>query len=85
MTTEQLSEAEYHKRFNRVGDHLRDAAHRLKSGLLPRDVTGLLFAVGIEFLREHEPDKNVVAWLRDLADGLEAGEIGIKPDKSSLN
>ncbi len=77
--SEELSEVEYHERYNRVGDHLRNAAHRLKSGLLPRDVTGLLCAVGIEFLREHEPDKNVVAWLRDLADALEKGEIGIKP------
>lgn len=58
--TVEEREAEYHKRFNRVGDHLRDTAYRLKAGLLSHDITGILFGVGIEFLREHEPDNDAV-------------------------
>ena len=75
------SDAEYRQTFNRVCDHLIDAAVRLKGGLQPIDITGAMFSVGIEFLRHHEPDKDVVAWIRNLADGLERGEIGIKPQK----
>lgn len=79
--TDRQTEAEYHATYNRVCDHLMHAACGLKGGLLPIDVTGSMFSVAIEFLRHHEPDKNVVAWLRDLADALEKGEIGIKPQK----
>ena len=78
-------EAAYHRRYNRVGDHLRETAYKLKAGLLPVDVSGLLVAVGIEFHREHSPDDDVVKWLRELADALESGEIGIRPQKAKLN
>lgn len=78
-------EAEYHRRFNRVSDHLMETAYKLTAGLLPVDVTGIMFNVGIEFLRVHSPDDDVVKWLRELASALEKGTIGIKPPKAKLH
>ena len=77
--TEELPNgAEYERTFNRVGDHLKLAAHKLTAGLLPIDVSGIMFAAAIEFLREYEDDAYIVNWIRDLADSLERGEIGFR-------
>lgn len=76
---QQLSETDYRERYNNIGNHLILTAHKLCAGLRADDVSGLLVAVGIEFRRIHERDANCVAWLRDLADGLERQEIGIAP------
>ena len=77
MTTEQ-QEADYERRFNRVGDHLMSTANKLATGLVPVDVAGLLFASGIEFLRQHQTDVDTVKWIRELADALERGKVGFR-------
>ena len=81
----EQTEAEYHAKYNNACNHLLVAAGKLNAGLSHFDVAGALLAVATEFLRHHERDSNVVTWLRDLADGIEKHEVGIKPAKTELN
>ena len=70
---------EYRAKYNNVCSQLMTTAIELQGDLEVIDITGGLFAVGIESARRAGmPDEEIVGWLRELADALENGSVGFR-------
>ena len=68
---EMTDENKYHARFRETGERLSALAERMNGFLLPHDIGGVFFAVGIEAMSAVMSPHETATWLRSLADSLD--------------
>jgi hypothetical protein len=74
MMDERITESlrEYRDVFCETADQVHELAESMRKGLIPEDIAGVFFAVGIQVLDTCMTSQESCAWLRTLADRIEA-------------